>query len=110
MADCVFCKILAGEIPRTSCMRMRQFWHSETYSRRPQSIFWSSPKTHIAGASEITEQNSQTVAHIEVIPRLAAQEGMTDYRIVTNNGEQAGQTVHHLHFHVLGGRTGGALY
>ena len=111
MADCVFCKILAGEIPSD------QLYEDETILAfrdiQPQAPvhFLVIPKTHIAGASEITEQNSQTVAHIfEVIPRLAAQEGLTDYRIVTNNGEQAGQTVHHLHFHVLGGRTGGALY
>ena len=62
------------------------------------------PKTHIAGVREITADNSSVVAHIfTVIPQIAQQLGITDYRVVSNNGEQAGQTVHHLHFHLLSG-------
>ena len=64
------------------------------------------PKTHIRGAGAITADNSAVVAHIfEVIPKIAAAEGITDFRVVTNQGAEAGQTVHHLHFHILSGRT-----
>ena len=65
------------------------------------------PKEHIASASEITEANSSVVAHVyEVIARLAAQLGLEKgYRVVTNCGEEGGQTVGHLHFHVLAGRS-----
>ena len=63
------------------------------------------PKTHIQSVSEINGENSSVVAHIfEVIAKLAKEQGMESYRVVSNIGEQAGQSVHHLHFHVLSGR------
>jgi histidine triad (HIT) family protein len=64
------------------------------------------PKTHIADCGQITAENSAIVAHIfEVIAKLTAELGVTDYRVVNNKGIGAGQTVFHLHFHVLGGKT-----
>ena len=64
------------------------------------------PKTHISGCNGVTEENSAVVAHIfEVIPQIAAAEGLTGgYRVVSNCGADAGQTVPHLHFHILGGK------
>ena len=64
------------------------------------------PKAHIGSVAEITAENSAVVAHIfEVIARIAADEGLeTGYRVVSNCGPDAGQTVPHLHFHILGGR------
>ena len=68
------------------------------------------PKAHIAGVRDITAENAAVVAHIfTVIPQVAAQLGVTDYRVVSNNGTDAGQTVHHLHFHLLGGATLGGM-
>ena len=63
------------------------------------------PKQHIACAADITPENSGVVAHIyEVAAQIAAKEGISDgFRIITNCGENAGQTVHHLHFHMLAG-------
>ena len=62
------------------------------------------PKAHLSGVRDVDGSNSGVVAHIfEVIPRIAQQLGLTDYRIVTNNGPDAGQTVFHLHFHLLAG-------
>ena len=68
------------------------------------------PKEHLAGVRDVTADNSAAVAHIfAVIPQIAAQLGVTDYRIVTNNGADAGQTVQHLHFHLLAGRVLGEM-
>ena len=62
-------------------------------------------KEHIASAAEITPENAGMVAHIfATIARICAEHGWESYRVVTNCGEQAGQTVQHLHFHVLSGR------
>jgi histidine triad (HIT) family protein len=64
------------------------------------------PKVHLASAAEITADNEAVVGHIyTVIARLAKEQGLESYRVVTNCGADAGQTVHHLHFHVLGGKT-----
>ena len=63
------------------------------------------PKTHIASVAGVSEENSAVVAHIfEVIARLTKEMGIESYRVVSNIGEQAGQSVPHLHFHVLSGR------
>ena len=65
------------------------------------------PKTHISGCNGVTADNSAVVAHIfEVIPQIAQAEGLVNgYRVVSNCGADAGQTVPHLHFHILGGKT-----
>ena len=65
------------------------------------------PKTHISSANELTEENSQVVSHIFVVAaKLAKELGLEKgYRIVNNCGEDGGQTVQHLHFHLLGGRS-----
>lgn len=111
MEDCIFCKILAGDIPSDKVYEDDQIIaFRDIHPQAPVHVLVI-PKEHIGGAQEITSQNSRVVAHIfETIPRLASEQGLTDYRIITNNGEQAGQTVHHLHFHILGGRKGGPLY
>jgi len=103
--DCLFCKIAAGEIPSDKLYedeRVLAF-----YDIHPQAPvhFLVIPKEHIHGADEITVENSGTVAYIyEVIARLCAERGVASFRVVTNCGEDAGQSVPHLHFHVLGGR------
>lgn len=102
--DCIFCKIIAGEIPSKKVYeddRVMAFYDIEP--KAPVHILVI-PKEHLAGACAVSEENSGVVAHIfEVIPQMARKLGLTDYRIVTNNGTQAGQTVPHLHFHVLAG-------
>ena len=104
--DCLFCKIIAGEIPANKLYeddRVLAF-----YDIDPQSPvhFLVIPKTHIAGADCISPENSGEIAYIfEVIAKLAAKLELNGYRIVNNCGEEAGQSVPHLHFHVLAGRT-----
>lgn len=105
--DCLFCKIAAGEIPS------KKAYEDDTvyafYDIDPQAPvhILLIPKRHIASAAQITPDNSAVVAHIfEVAAQLASQLGLDDgFRIVTNCGESAGQSVKHLHFHLMGGRT-----
>ncbi len=108
--DCLFCKIAAGEIPSNKVYeddRVLAFYDIEP--KAPVHVLII-PKAHLAGVREVTAENSAVVAHIfAVIPQIAAKLGVADYRIVTNNGVEAGQTVHHLHFHLLGGRTLGEM-
>ena len=108
--DCLFCKIAAGEIPSNKVYEddtVLAFYDIEP--KAPVHVLII-PKTHLAGARDVTVANSEAVAHVfEVIPQVAATLGVTDYRIVTNNGASAGQTVGHLHFHLLAGRTLGEM-
>ncbi len=102
--DCIFCKIISGEIPSDKVYEDEQVLAFRDIAPKAPVHVLIIPKTHIAGVREITADNSSVVAHIfTVIPQIAQQLGITDYRVVSNNGEQAGQTVHHLHFHLLSG-------
>ncbi len=102
--DCIFCKIAAGEIPSKKVYEDEQILAFYDIEPKAPVHVLVIPKAHIAGASEITAENAAVVGHIfATIPCIAATLGITDYRVVTNNGADAGQTVHHLHFHILGG-------
>ena len=104
--DCIFCKIIAGEIPSNKVYEDEQVLAFRDIQPQAPVHILVIPKTHLIGAAAITAENSALVAHIfEVIPKIADAEGITDYRVVTNQGAEAGQTVHHLHFHILSGRT-----
>ena len=110
MSDCLFCKIAAGEIPSNKVYEddLILAFHDIAPAAPVHVLFI--PKAHIAGVREITPDNAAVVAHIfSVIPQVAKGLGITDYRVVSNNGADAGQTVHHLHFHLLGGATLGGM-
>lgn len=106
MADCIFCRIAAGEIPSNKLYEDDQLLAFYDLDPQAPTHFLVIPKAHIASVAEITPQNSAVVAHIyEVIARLAAELDLEQgFRVVTNCGPQGGQTVPHLHFHVLAGR------
>ncbi len=108
--DCLFCKIAAGEIPSNKVYeddKVLAFYDIQPMAPVHVLVI---PKMHLAGVRDVTMENSEIVAHIfAVIPQIAEQLGVSDYRIITNNGEQAGQTVHHLHFHLLAGRALGGM-
>ena len=105
--DCIFCKIAAGEIPSTKVYEDDLVYAFRDIAPMAPTHILVIPKAHIASVNEITAQNSGLVSHIfEVIPQIAQAEGLTGgYRVVSNCGADAGQTVHHLHFHILGGKT-----
>lgn len=104
--DCLFCKIVAGEIPSTKVYEDDAVLAFRDINPQAPTHILVIPKNHIASVAEITGDNSGAIAHIfEVIPAIAKAEGLENgYRIVSNCGPDAGQTVHHLHFHILGGR------
>ena len=117
--DCLFCKIAAGEIPSN------KIYEDETvlafYDIQPAAPthFLVIPKAHqMDSCAQVGENNAQLIGHIyqvggtyQVIARLARQLGLEEggYRVVTNCGQNAGQTVNHIHFHVLGGGPLGAM-
>ncbi len=106
MNDCLFCRIIAGEIPSTKVYEDETVFAFRDINPQAPTHILVIPKTHISGCNDVNAGNSAVVAHIfEVIPRIAAAEHLTGgYRVVSNCGPDAGQTVPHLHFHILGGK------
>ena len=106
MADCLFCRIIAGEIPSSKVYEDETVYAFRDIDPKAPVHFLVLPKEHIASVAEIRPENAGIVAHIfEVIAQIAARDGFSQgYRVVTNVGEQGGQSVAHLHFHVLAGR------
>lgn len=106
MSDCLFCKIVAGQIPSTKVYEDELVLAFRDINPQAPTHVLVIPKAHLADVNAIDAENSKLVAHIfEVIPQIARQEGLTGgYRVVTNCGPDAGQTVGHLHFHILGGK------
>ncbi len=104
--DCLFCSIVAGEVPSNKVYEDDRILAFRDISPQAPVHILIIPKQHIAGADQITTENSAVVAHIfEVAAELARQEGLSDgYRILTNIGEHGTQSVKHLHFHLVGGR------
>ena len=107
MSDCIFCKIINKEIPSKIVYEDDDILAFEDINPLAKIHILLIPKTHIAGADELTEENSGVVAHIFcVASRLARELGLENgYRIVNNCGADGGQSVRHLHFHLLGGRS-----
>ena len=105
--SCLFCKIIAGEIPSTKVYEDETVLAFRDIAPQAPTHILVIPKVHMAGCNDITADNSAVVAHIfEVIPQIAKAEGLEKgYRVVSNCGEDAGQPVPHLHFHILGGKT-----
>ena len=105
MNDCLFCKIIAGEIPSTKVYEDELCYAFYDIAPMAPKHFLVVPKKHLSSASEITEKDAAVVGHIfAVIAKLTKELDFDGFRVVTNCGEIAGQTVQHLHFHVLGGK------
>lgn len=105
MSDCLFCKIANGDIPSNKVYEDELCLAFYDIDPQAPTHFLVIPKPHIGSVSEVTEDNAAVVAHIfAVISKVTKQLGLDSYRVVSNIGEQAGQSVFHLHFHVLGGR------
>ena len=105
MSECLFCKISAGEIPSNKVYEDEDVFAFYDIEPQAPTHFLVIPKEHIGSCGEITEDNAGVVAHcFEVIAKVTHGLGITDFRVVSNCGPQAGQSVGHLHFHVLAGR------
>ena len=103
--NCLFCKIIAGQIPSTKVYEDETVYAFRDIAPQAPTHILVVPKAHIEDCNGITAENSAVVAHIfEVIPQIAKAEGLVKgYRVVSNCGEDACQSVQHLHFHILGG-------
>lgn len=106
MNDCLFCKIIKGEIPSSKVYEDDMVYAFNDIAPEAPVHVLIVPKEHIASAAEINAENSAVVAKIfEVAAKIAEEKGLSDgFRVVTNCGDSAGQTVKHLHYHLLGGR------
>ena len=104
--NCLFCKIIAGDIPSNKVYEDDKILAFRDIAPQAPTHILVVPKTHIADCNGISAENADVVAHIfSVIPQIARAEGLENgYRVVSNCGPDAGQTVQHLHFHILGGK------
>ena len=107
MQDCLFCKIIAGDIPSTKVYEDDMMLAFRDIDPQAPEHIVIVPKCHITSANDINETNVKYVSHIwEKIPEIAKTLGIDEkgYRVVNNCGKDGGQTVAHLHFHHMGGR------
>ncbi|MDL2325325.1 histidine triad nucleotide-binding protein [Ruminococcaceae bacterium OttesenSCG-928-A16] len=106
MDDCLFCKICAGEIPSTVLYEDDEILAFRDIDPQAPLHFLVVPKNHVQSAAQLTMQDGALLGKIfATIARLCEEQGITNgYRVVTNVGQQGGQSVPHLHFHVLAGR------
>ena len=105
MSDCLFCKIVSGDIPSTKVYENDDVLAFRDINPQAPVHILVIPKAHIAGAGDITSDNSYLAAKcLEAAAEIAKQENLSGgFRIISNCGDDAGQTVHHLHFHILAG-------
>ncbi len=106
MSDCLFCRIASGEIPSKRVYSDERIYAFEDIAPKAPSHILVVPRRHIARLSDLTAGDAELAG--ELVTRAAAiakERGLTDFRLVANDGAGAGQSVFHLHFHVLGGRS-----
>ena len=107
MSDCIFCKIINGEIPCSMVYQDEKVLAFRDINPLAPVHVLVVPKQHIESAQALDESTSQIAAHIfSKIPDIAKELGIAEsgYRVITNIGKDGGQAVPHLHFHILGGR------
>lgn len=106
MENCLFCKIVAGDIPSNKLYEDELVYAFADIHPQAPTHFLVIPKLHIQSIAQVDRSNSAVVARcIEVIALLAEREGLSGgFRVIANSGADAGQTVPHLHFHLLAGK------
>ena len=105
--DCLFCKISAKEIPSQKVYEDEYVYAFKDINPVAPVHIIVIPKIHIESANEITERNSREIQKVfETIPKIAkiAMVNEKGYRVITNIGDDGGQTVKHIHFHIIGGK------
>jgi histidine triad (HIT) family protein len=103
--NCLFCKIIQGEIPATILYEDEDVLAFRDIAPQAPMHFLVIPKKHLSGPETVTAEDEQVAGKLMRIGnKIALQEGISQYRVVVNNGPEAGQTVFHLHMHILGGR------
>jgi histidine triad (HIT) family protein len=107
MEDCIFCKIIKGEIPCDKVYEDEKVFSFRDINPEAPVHVLIIPKEHISSLNDLSEVNCQVISHIFLTAKKIAKElGISEdgYRVVSNCGEKGGQTVNHIHFHMLGGR------
>ncbi|MBK9778470.1 MAG: histidine triad nucleotide-binding protein [Anaerolineales bacterium] len=107
MSDCIFCKIINGEIPSTSVYQDEQAYAFRDIQPAAPTHILIVPRKHIDSINAMTDNDEQTIGHLfNAARQIATQEGLAEngYRLVINTNAHAGQTVFHIHLHLLGGR------
>ena len=109
MDDCLFCKIVSGDIPSTKVFEDEVSYAFRDINPQAPVHVLIVPKKHIASVAEINEEDEALVGKIFTnIAKIAKDEGLDKgFRVISNSGDDAGQTVHHLHYHILGGKNMG---
>lgn len=105
MSDCLFCRIVAGEIPSDRVLEDEEIMAFRDISPQAPTHVLVIPRRHVADVGALTEADADLLAALfRGVRNVVAAEGLRSYRIVSNTGAEAGQSVDHLHLHVLGGR------
>lgn len=105
MPDCLFCKIIAGDIPSDKVYEDDSVFAFRDISPQAPTHILIVPKKHVAKLSDAADEDADVLGHIPLVAKkLAAELGHSDWRLVVNNGEGAGQSVFHIHYHLLAGR------
>lgn len=106
MEDCLFCRIVAGEIPAEVVSESETALAFRDLNPQAPLHVLVVPRTHVANAAELADLEPPTVAElVRMAGRVCADAGYDSYRLVFNTGPDAGQSVFHAHLHVLAGRT-----
>lgn len=106
-ADCLFCKIVAGDIPSDKVFEDDLVLAFNDISPQAPTHILVIPKVHFSTINDLSDQDSQLVGHMLLVAqKIAKDQGLAEdgYRLVFNCNEQGGQTVYHIHLHILGGR------
>jgi len=106
MSDCLFCKILAGEIPSDKIYEDDKMLVFKDLYPKADVHLLVIPRVHISSLNEVTDEHDEVMAHMmKQLPKLAKEQGLNDgFRTIINTGKGGGQIVFHLHMHLLGGK------
>lgn len=105
--NCLFCRILAGEIPASKVYEDDHLFAFRDVNPQSPTHVLLIPKKHISSLNEVSAEDHAVLGHlVRIAPQIARQEGIADsgFRVVINTGADAGQSVRHIHLHVMGGR------
>ena len=105
MSDCLFCKIVAGDIPADKIYEDEQVLVFKDINPQADTHLLMIPKTHIDSLNEVNKEHDAVMAHMmRLLPGLAKEQGLKDgFRTIINTGKGGGQIIFHLHIHLLGG-------
>ena len=104
-ADCLFCNIIAGDIPAKVVYEDEQLLAFHDIAPKADTHLLVIPKRHIVNLNDLSDADAELMSHLMLtLPKIAAQQGLKGFRTITNTGVEGGQEVFHMHFHILGGK------